>query len=206
MHTYLEQTKFAAERIIDTLTSDFHELNRQILTYQKAGDWMTKWNNESREKGLLATALDKENFPQQLNMMSEMFTQARIASHKANDLSAELKAREFATQVLAGAILQIGKQAISVAHGSHDACPNGRMIGTQSIKHIIWQGRNQAIHFEDGNPHSPVIACFETLDNDLKTDLAPKLSQKVNLATHVIDILRWHSYAAYEADMVSLVG
>jgi len=206
MYSYLEQTKFAAQRIIETYTSDFHELNNQIKAYKEAGDWITKWNDESRGKGILATALDKDNFPDQLQKMSEMIAQARTASFQVNNLSAELKAREHATQVLGGAILQIGKQAISVAHGNLPACPDGRMIGSQGIKHIIWQGRNQAIHFEEGNPHAPVIACFQALDNDLGLDLASKLTQGLNLATHVIDVLGWHSYDVYEADMISLVG
>lgn len=155
MYSYLEQTKFAAQRIIETYTSDFHELNNQIKAYKEAGDWITKWNDESRGKGILATALDKDNFPDQLQKMSEMIAQARTASFQVNNLSAELKAREHATQVLGGAILQIGKQAISVAHGNLPACPDGRMIGSQGIKHIIWQGRNQAIHFEEGNLVGP---------------------------------------------------
>ncbi len=119
------------------------------------------------------------------------------------DVAADrLAAREFSRSSLAGTLLQYAKQGISIAHRELAACPEGRLVGRQPLKQVIWQGRNQALHWEDGNPHPPVRRCFDTLAAD--GDLVFTGYTARNLAFEVIRLLGWESYEAFARDLQSL--
>jgi hypothetical protein len=79
------------------------------------------------------------------------------------------------------------------------------MIGSQPIKNVIWQGRNQAMHYGEVNGlRSTTIGCFQQLDADLARSLCASV-HNTNLATCIIDILGWHTYEAYLTDMKTLL-
>ena len=82
-------------------------------------------------------------------------------------------------------------------------CPDGRIIGQESLKNIIWQGRNQAMHFEEGKYRKVVVKCFTKLEINFGNRF--ELSDK-NLAYDVLMLLGWESYTAYEKDMTLLLG
>lgn len=112
-----------------------------------------------------------------------------------------LEARAFARSSLASAVLQIAKQGISVVHGGLHAGPNGREILGVHLKDLIWQARNQAMHWEDGKPHKAVIECFDKL---AQADSMFASYAERNLAFEVIMHLDWHDIAAFEADLLEL--
>lgn len=94
-------------------------------------------------------------------------------------------------------------KGISVAHGGLAACPDGRQVTpSQTLKNVIWQGRNQALHWEDGNPQPPVIRCF----NALASESDPKFANYANgnLALDVIELLGWTDFNRFHADMTLL--
>jgi hypothetical protein len=99
-------------------------------------------------------------------------------------------------------MLQYGKQAISFVHSKLSACPDGRTIGTEPLKNIIWQGRNQALHWEEGSFTPPVVTCFEALAKESD----PKFGEfRVrNKGTDVIALLDWKEFADFERDMLLL--
>jgi hypothetical protein len=41
------------------------------------------------------------------------------------------------------------------------------MIGAQPLKNVIWQSRNQALHWEDDSFSKAVNLCFEELARDV---------------------------------------
>lgn len=53
------------------------------------------------------------------------------------NLQSYLKETEFAVDTLAGGLLQIAKQGISIVHGNPHNCPSGRRIGSLTLKSII---------------------------------------------------------------------
>lgn len=57
-------------------------------------------------------------------------------------LQAAIGAHQVAVQAICGALLQIGKQGISLVHGDLAAAPPGRLIGTVPLKDVVWQARN----------------------------------------------------------------
>ena len=194
MNAYLENTAFAAKSIIAAYAQEFHELHKQIARYQDAAEWLER-QGEKVEQTSAGRA----------DAMVKMFAQCREAVLEVIRLSSAIRDRELATQALCGALLQIAKQGISTVHRRPQNCPDGRFIGTQPIKNVIWQGRNQTMHYDDVRGlDPPVIACFQRLDADLSRTFSA-LVHSTNLATHVIDILGWHTYEAYEKDMTTLL-
>jgi hypothetical protein len=114
----------------------------------------------------------------------------------------KLAAHAFSVGLLASSLLQYARQGISVVHGDPKACPNGRSIGTQALKTVIWQARNQASHWEEGSPFQPVSTCFDALA--VEFDPVFLEYKQRNLAFEIINLLDWKDYEAFKADLLSL--
>jgi hypothetical protein len=117
-------------------------------------------------------------------------------------LNNQILAHAFSIDSLAGNLLQHAKQGISLAHGKLANCPDGRYIGSQPLKEVVWQGRNQALHWEDHNPHPPVKKCFDNLAQDIDPKFADYA--KRNMAFDVVDLLGWRDFDSFKRDMLLL--
>jgi hypothetical protein len=87
-----------------------------------------------------------------------------------------LLARSGATvesiELVAGAVLQIGKQALAYRFGGKGQVPRaGRLVGTQPAVEVIWEGRNHALHWEDSNPRDALVDMLAALVADLGTTI-----------------------------------
>jgi hypothetical protein len=60
-----------------------------------------------------------------------------------------IESQQFATAAMSGMLLHVAKQGISIVHRGINHCPPGRIIGSQALKSVIWNGRNQAHHWEE---------------------------------------------------------
>ena len=120
------------------------------------------------------------------------------AAEALDGLKATQQARSASRAALAGTALQIAKQGISAVHGKLDASPDGRREAGVVLRELIWHGRNQAMHWEEGKPHKAVVTCFETLKvrNVAFADYTAR-----SLAFEILGLLGWEDYAAFEADM-----
>jgi hypothetical protein len=103
--------------------------------------------------------------------------------------------------ILSGAILQIAKQCLSI---EFENCYSrkGRKIGSQHISDIIFNARNQSLHFEEEkikNPHTK--RCFEILAEEFVEAYDLNRNFRQNLATEVIELLGWNTFENYLADM-----
>lgn len=108
-------------------------------------------------------------------------------------------------QAIAGAVLQIAKQGISLVHGGLAAAPQGRKIGSLYTKDIIWQGRNQAIHFEEGNFKKAITDLFTILETEQGARFSLAAHPQQNRAKQVVELLGWTQYASYVQDMQALI-
>jgi hypothetical protein len=124
------------------------------------------------------------------------------ADAEQRDFEALIATRRFSTDAQCGNILQYAKQGISLVHRGLKLSPDGRCIGTLHLKNVIWQGRNQAIHWDEGGFTQPVREVFETLAKDLD----PKYNEYTsrNMAFEVVSLLGWRGLADFERDMLSL--
>jgi hypothetical protein len=119
--------------------------------------------------------------------------------------AAEAKMQAFlvsqSLEVLCGAVLQIGKQGISLLLKGGDRYSKGRAIGSQPLSNVVWHGRNQAMHWEDGPPTNKYMqGCFQTLAREFGAQFEFKESPR-NMAWDVLSTIGWLSYDEYEKDM-----
>ncbi|QJW94704.1 hypothetical protein [Frigoriglobus tundricola] len=204
MGDYLTEIEYAASSLIPIIWEERHRLQKLEMevasltrlvedNYRRAAS--VAMNSEDADDAAMAAGIYWENY----------FGDDKERYHKDQDrekLANQIAAHALSIGSLAGSLMQYAKQGISLAHGGLPACPNGRAIGSQFLKDVIWQGRNQAIHWEDGNPHPPVRQCFDKL----KVDAAPAFADytKRNMAVDVVELLGWTDFAKFSADLLSL--
>ncbi|QXE23648.1 hypothetical protein B6N60_02338 [Richelia sinica FACHB-800] len=144
----------------------------------------------------------------QYNKRTESLSkQEEVLISQIEQLKNLIDAKSFAISSLCGALLQISKQGISIVHRGLGSCPNGRSIGNDVLKNIIWQGRNQSMHYEENNPNQAVKNCFQNLETSFGSEFSLTLHPSENFAQKiVIKVLGWNEYQVYEQDMISLLG
>lgn len=108
--------------------------------------------------------------------------------------------RQFSVAALSGSLLQYSKQGISLHYGKHrTGCPDGRIVYDMPLSEVIWQARNQALHWEDGSFQNRTTKCFEHLAT--KADPVFGQFKDRNLAFEIIELLGWDKAEAFFADM-----
>lgn len=131
--------------------------------------------------------VDKDRFHK--NIETEIAAQ-RVAAH------------EFSISALSGSLLQFGKQGISLHFGKKRiGCPDGRILVGMPFHEVVWQARNQALHWEEGTFHPPTVTCFEALS---KTDPVFEQYKYRNLAYETVLLLDWRSLDDFRRDMMLL--
>lgn len=200
---YLAEIKHAAREAIAIVWAE----HRQVEGLSVLVDRLTREMKDGyRRAAAWSDSDDPDDVMLGVGIHWETYFGADKQRHGAQgelELAAErLAAREFSRASMAGSLLQYAKQGISIAHGGLEACPAGRLIGRQPLKQLVWQGRNQALHWEDGNPHLPVKRCFDMLAADFD-QLFTGYSAR-NLAFEVVRLLGWESYDAFARDLQSL--
>ena len=90
---------------------------------------------------------------------------------------------------LAGAVLQIGK------------LPAARTIGTQNIVEVVWEGRNHAMHWDEGAPRKQVSDMLNTL----ATDLNITIEIGKNNCLSILGALEWQKTEDVISDIKVLV-
>ncbi|OOY49060.1 hypothetical protein BOV94_12615 [Solemya velum gill symbiont] len=105
--------------------------------------------------------------------------------------------------VLAGAVLQIAKQIISLRHGrKKPIIDKAKMIGSQNIVEIIWEGRNHAAHWEENEPRNEAVT---TMLTTLSEELGLDIHYGKNNSPTILEALNWHSADHVIGDLVQLV-
>lgn len=109
---------------------------------------------------------------------------------------------DIATAAAAGAILQIAHQCISLAWPIEQRLDKGRLVGSQHLSSVIWNGRNQAMHFDEGEPkYTQTKNCLDILHKEFALDISDLASRPRSLAKDIIGLLGWHSYEMFANDM-----
>lgn len=123
--------------------------------------------------------------------------------HKAAEVDEaiqKLEAHKLSIAALAGSLLQIAKQGIALRYGKErKGCPDGRVIAEMPLHEVIWQGRNQASHWEEGDFRRPVERCFQQLTESVDPVFGEYLNR--SMAYEVVSILGWNSFDVFANDM-----
>lgn len=120
---------------------------------------------------------------------------------RVSELLARIGATEEAMAVLAGSILQIGKQALSYRFGTKPVLAGARAVGSQSVVDLIWEGRNHALHWEESNPRPPVRDMLAALQNDLGL----RVVVGENNAVHILKGLGWTDANVVASELKGLI-
>jgi hypothetical protein len=195
MHQYLHNTRHATKLLFD-------ELAKEELDYD---DLMRK-RTDIEIKRQFGGRID----PQTYARMSPKEIQARTANHMrevgnlhqvADQVLTRIRDRSFSLAVLAGAILQMGRQGISYEWKVYQKAPQVRNIHdnpTLPIALVVFAGRNQALHFEEAKMKQKFV-------RDVLDALGLRHEAKKNLARDFLSHLGWRDYDAYLKDMQQLL-
>jgi hypothetical protein len=200
MHQYLRDTEFAVSNLIQlahkeeaqlwTLSIELKALESQLKIF--------KWDFESSD---MNDDFSDVYVMSAFNRMAKSHIDVEALKHQVALVQASIGARQQATQAISGAIFQVAKQGISLVHGGLDAAPNGRLIKSVPVKTIVWQARNQAMHFEEGTPKQPVKDLFAILEAEQGPQFSLSAHGAQSRAKQVLDLLGWNEYPAYLSDM-----
>lgn len=204
MHQYNKDTEFAASNLIALARDEAGQLQRLQNDLQRieAEIQYHYWD--------FSTSDMNDDFPEYQSIrafqrMSEAQAKKEQQKHQINSIKSSMESKKSAIEFIAGSILQLARQGISIVHSNDPGSPPGRMIGSVSLRAIVWYGRNQAIHYEEP-PKLPVVNLFRVLEKEHGQHFSLQLNQGKNMAKHVITLLGWDSYEAYLSDMESLLA
>jgi hypothetical protein len=203
MSTYLKEIEHAASVVLAALWHDHEEvaaLANEVerlsaiaaADYRRAGAWM---ESDDPEDMMLGVGMHWETY-------FGTDKERGVAEAKLAPLEQRVLAKTFSRAALAGSLLQFAKQGIAIVHHGLKQCPDGRKIGSQAVKSVIWQGRNQSLHWEEQSFNAAVEAVFNTLAKDVSAVF--KDFKRRNLAFEVVDQLGWKTYDGFRADLRSL--
>lgn len=125
---------------------------------------------------------------------------------QVTEVTTSIDAKSDSVTALSTALLQIAKQGISTVYGNLSSCHDGRTIGREKLKNIVWQARNQSMHYEEISLRPPVYNCFASIESTFGDKFSLSSNLRKNLAYEVIDVvLGWKDYSRYEGDMRQLL-
>ncbi len=201
---YLTEIEYAATQVIESLWHEHKEaevLRKEIEALRKAVEenyarahWIQQ-NAEDADDVMLGVGIHWDTY----------FGEDKDQYYKSKDLKDledRLVTREFSFASLAGTLLQFAKQGLSAVYGSPSNWPAGKAIGSQPLKVVILEARNQSEHWEEGNPRPRVEGCFQALEAE-KGNVFGQYKIK-NLAFEVVSMLGWNTFADFKNDMLSM--
>jgi len=198
---YLRETEYAARRLLEAIWHEHAEIAALSL---RVADLARRVQAEyAAARNIIADAEDPDDVMLGTQRHWENYFGPDLERHnlqqELEQLQAARDARAFALGALAGSLLQLAKQGLSVAFGEEASWPAGRAVGGQTLKAVIRGARNQTLHWEEGECRSATVQVFQQLEQDFGSPFGDY--DTANLAMPVIHLLGWRNYEDYVADM-----
>lgn len=205
MEQYLVEIQYSATSLLDIVWRDHAEVHQ--LAHRLAEQTKKTADGYSRANAIALNANDPDDLGMATSEHWDTYFGADKDRHHTSlehdKLAERIEVRKFSVSATAGAVLQVAKQGISIVHSGLQPCPDGRTVATsQTLKNVVWQGRNQAIHWEEGALHPPVTSCFDALAAEHDTLFSNYY--RGSLAFEVLNLLNWRTWDAFRADLESL--
>lgn len=201
MHPYISDTEFAVSHLTAALVADRAELSR--LEAEQASAL-------SKEAYFDLAFLQRQMHPSAnfwYGQLVEAHGQRNALDSEIARVEAKLLDKRFSLSALAGAMLQIGKQGISVVRRNPAGCPDGRIVCGVPLKWAIWAGRNQALHYEEpGKITDETQNYLQQMGQNGGHPVLLDSRAGANLSLAVVEQLGWLSFDVYRDDMASLLG
>lgn len=203
MHQYINETEYATRNLLDLALREEQELKQledqvaPLKAKYRAYEWdyrTSEWHEDFSDAYVMGA----------FQRMARAAEEKKKVEAEVARIQALIGTRQSAIQAICGAVLQIAKQGISIAHGGLTG-PSGRSVGSVALRDIVWQARNQAIHSEEGNFRRPILQVFASLEADFGREFSLSQHPGQSRANQVLELLEWHSYDNYARDMQSLL-
>jgi hypothetical protein len=201
MKQYLGETKYSTENLLKVIWNEHISLERlnteinkleQSIVYDARQVQNILLNDDDDEDGL-ATFIHWNSY----------FGDQKVLSHKEEEqkeLLQLVQIREFSISLLSSAVLQTAKQGLSLVHGQPNNWPQGKQLGQQDLSNVMRWGRNQGMHFGEGNIKQGMVDCFEKLTQDFGDKFKDYTER--NLSFDIINLFGWRTYQDFENDMM----
>lgn len=216
---YLKETKYITQHLIEMIsTIETHKNqvlhNKEMIPrYIQEAQIYNKfskaiWADGAEEEFSDLRQRSLEKFKVAGDLQTQLFKIEELYNNALLILNSPL-------QSVSQALLQIAKQGISSEYGRYKSDCSTKLINAGisiackynvSILDIIWEGRNQSIHYEEASPFSNVRNCFEALIQN-QNHLCQALlgyDQGENKAYEIVKILDWSDILTFERDLLSL--
>jgi hypothetical protein len=200
---YLVEINYALTCVMDALWHEFSEadnLRERIKALRADAD-----HGYSRAEFIMDNSEDPDDYMLGVGgHIDTYFGPDKEQFYKTGsleELEARLASKEFSFSSLSGSLLQYAKQGLSVAYKEFKYWPDGRQIGTQTLKTVILEARNQALHWET-NPRNGVKVCFDLLAKDIDSKFSSYCVK--NLAFDVVSMLGWKTVGDFKAELSAM--
>lgn len=204
MHKYIEDTRFAAQSLIDLIRNLTLEAEQNVQRLDNH-----KESIKILSKLFMDTQFSERAMHDFIQLRKKIEETPQIEQDHERHLS-EYYWKYSAAEAISGALLQIAKQGISYKFTQLDRCKKKvRDIGSQPLQEVIWYARNQSMHYEDGKYSDGTEDSFDKIVSDFGSEEFTVWRGKGkdrNLALKVIQLLGWDDYEQYEKDMIGLLG
>lgn len=205
MNQYLLDTEFAVKSLFELVT---HEL-KQITALEAEMKMQRNRANSIMSEAYYVTDQDVDDLETPgmyatRHGYAKHISAAQALQSEISKLEASYHAKESSIRALYGSILQIAKQGISTVHGKNTPTVITEPKSGEPIHNIIWQGRNQSMHYEEGKHLKPVISCFMNLQQAFGSDFDLSIGDN-KAKSIVLDVLGWKTYSDYLTTMTLLL-
>lgn len=168
LQIFLENNIPAFKHLFSALDA-YNELKKQIKkNMDNISENQSYFHNDFLSKQFSSNA----NFYYSQSMkIYENLEEKKKKEGEINYLKLEKEFKNYKTTIesiscIAGSILQIAKQILSLYFGEKPKLDKGRRIGKQSIIELIWEGRNHSMHWEEKKPRESSKKMLEILKDD----------------------------------------
>lgn len=202
MYSYILDTKYAVCGLVTLITEEENYLAQIQREHKKSKEKENSLRQRFEESHLNASLIEEQaKYIAWYNSCKELTNlQKKVVS-----LEMSINTKSVSINALCGAVLQIAKQGISIKHSNPSSCPAGRIIGLENLRNVVLQGRNQSLHYEEGEFKSAVKNCFNNLEISFGSKFPLSLNSGENLAYYIIELLGWKDYSTYENDLSELL-
>lgn len=209
MHKYINDTQFAITSLLRLATAEEKERNekgKQLIGIEVPLR-LHRWDFEPSD---LSEELSDASVRAARSLIEKGKQEAEGFRKNLLDQQASIQAsistHQLSQQVISGAILQIAQQGISVVYSDDlKTAPEGRQLCTVPVRDIIWQARNQALHYEKTTYQKSVVDLFSTLEKEGGAGFSLTNHPKQSRATQILELLGWVTYSDYLRDMNSIL-
>lgn len=205
MTTYVENIEYSATHLLEAVWEEHSKLDK--LTRRLRELEVETTDGYERAHVIALDAEDSEDVMLATGAHWDIYFGADKEMHhvasQAGELNEIVKVHAFSVASLSGSLLQHAKQGISIVHRELTACPTGRVVAAAlHLKTVIWQARNQALHWEERNLRRPVRECFDDLRDNVDSSFGDYHSRC--LAFEVVWLLGWTDFGKFRTDLLSL--